>query len=315
MEIAKNYPKKGTKTGLSLFRLYIKHWDLMLMFLPCILYFIIFCYVPMVGAVIAFKSYRAVDGIFGSHWVGFANFKTLFSGQEFPHVLRNTLVLSGLRIIVGFPAPIILALLLNEVKEKWYKRTIQTLTYLPYFFSWVVLGGIVVMIFSQNGPANQVLKLIGLQPVEFMTKSVPYIVTLLLTGIWHGIGYGAVIYLAALAGIDMEIYEAALVDGANRFQRVIHITIPCLMSTAAIMLVLNLGGILNAGFDQIYNTYNPMVYEVADIIDTYVLRRLQQMDFSLGTASGLFKSVVGTVLILTANWIVKKISDDEYGMW
>lgn len=292
-----------------------KHRGLLLMLVPGLLFFLVFHYIPMTGVVIAFKQFRMSDGILGSSWNGLENFRRLFLGADFLDALRNTIVISLLRLGFGFFAPIVLALLLNEIRISWYKRTIQTLTYMPFFFSWVILGGIFLMIFSSRGPANQVVTFLGARPVKFLTDDLAFITILIATGIWHSVGYAAVIYLAALAGIDPALYEAATVDGAGRWKQTWHITLPCLMPTIVTLFILSLGGILNAGFDQIYNMYNPMVFDAADIIDTYVLRRMWHMDFGLATAAGLFKSAVGLALIVVVNAIANRLSGGEQGIW
>lgn len=285
------------------------------MITPVILYFVIFNYVPMVGLIIAFKNYVISDGIFGSEWVGFANFQRLFDSPDFPKAVRNTLTISVLRLIFGFAAPIILALLLNELRLVLYKRVIQTVSYLPHFFSWVILGGIFIMMLSGNGPINQIVKLINGAAIPFLSEDYWFITILIVTGIWQGVGWGAIIYLAALSGINPDMYEAAMVDGAGRWKQTWHITIPSLMPTIITLFILSLGGILTAGFDQIYNLYNPMVYDVSDIVDTYVLRRMMDMDLGLATAAGMFKSVVGLILIVGANSIAKRMSGGEQGVW
>lgn len=292
-----------------------RHTGLLLMLLPGLIYFFIFHYVPMYGLTIAFKDFRMAEGIIGSPWNGLESFRYLFSSEDFPIALRNTVVISLLRLTFGFMAPIVLALMLNELRIAWYKRTIQTLTYIPHFLSWVILGGIFLMMFSNRGPINQVLSLFNISPVNFLSEDGWFLFVLIVTGIWQSAGYAAVIYLAALAGIDPGLYEAATVDGAGRWRQTLHITIPSLIPTIITLFILNLGHILNAGFDQIYNMYNPMVYDVSDIIDTYVLRRLQTMDFSLATAAGLFKSVVGLVLIVLVNAAANRLSDGEQGVW
>jgi putative aldouronate transport system permease protein len=285
------------------------------MALPVLVYIIIFHYVPMVGLVIAFKDYVMSDGVFGSAWVGWANFARLFGSNDFPVAIRNTLTISLLRLTFGFFAPVVLALLLNEVRQLGYKRSIQTLTYLPHFFSWVILGGIFLMIFGSGGPINGVVKLLGAKPVNFLSDDVWFITILVVTGIWQGAGWGAIIYLASLSGISPQLYEAATIDGANRWRQTLHITIPCLVPTMITLFILSLGGILTAGFDQIYNLYNPMVYDVADIVDTYVLRRMMGLDLSLATAAGMFKGVVGLVLVVGSNVAARKLSKGEQGVW
>lgn len=291
------------------------NWGLVSMILPVVAFFLIFNYTPMVGLVIAFKDYLINEGIFGSAWVGLDNFSRLFGSEDFPRAVRNTVTISLLRLAFGFFAPVILALMLNELRIELYKRSVQTLTYLPHFFSWVILAGIFLMIFGGDGPVNQIIKAFGGEPVGFLTSDVWFIVVLVGTGIWQSAGWGAIIYLAALSGISPQLYEAANIDGANRWQQTIHVTLPCLVPTMITLFVLSLGGILTAGFDQVYNMYNPLVYDVADIVDTYVLRRLFGLEFSLATAAGLFQSGVGLILVVGANHISRKISGGEQGVW
>ena len=294
---------------------YRRHKGLLLLVAPGLAFFLVFNYLPMFGLVLAFKEFRLSAGILGSEWSGLENFSRLFGGADFPNALRNTVTISLLRLLFGFFAPIALALMLNEIRVSWYKRTVQTVTYIPYFLSWVILGGIFLMIFSQSGPANQITQLFGVSPIEFLTNDFWFIVVVIVTGIWQAAGYGAVIYLAALAGISPDLYEAAVVDGAGRWKQTLHITIPGLVPTIITLFILNLGHVLNAGFDQIYNMYNPMVYDAADIIDTYVLRRIVLMDFGLATGAGLFKSVVGLLMVVLANWLARRLSGGEQGIW
>ena len=299
----------------SRLQLYIAHKGLMLLFLPGFLYFLVFHYIPMGGIVIAFKDYFLLKGIMASPWVGMKHFVRLFTSEGFISVIFNTVRISLLHLAFGFPMSIILALSLNEVKSGIFKRGIQTITYLPYFFSWVILGGIIRMLLSMGGPVNDLLTSIGIERTPFLSNGRWYLFTLVITGIWKGVGYGAVIYLAALSGIDVELYEAAIMDGAGRWKQTMYITLPCLIPTIMVMLILNLGNILNAGFDQIYNTTSIMVLSVSEIIDTYVLKRMQGLDYGLGTASGLFKSAVGFVMVLSSNLIIKRLSDGEAGIW
>lgn len=296
---------------------YQKHRGLLIMLIPCILFFLIFNYFPMYGVIIAFKSFNLHDGIMGSPWNGVDNFVRLFSGADFLRALRNTIVISLLRLTLGFFAPIMLALMLNELRLSWYKRTIQTLTYLPFFLSWVILGGIFLMLFAQSGPINAILhdNFGVVKPVEFLSNGPWFIATIIGTGIWQAAGYGAVIFLAALAGVSPELYEAAMIDGASRWKQTVHITLPCLAPTIVVLFILNLSGVLNAGFDQIFNMYTPSVYDYSDIIDTYVFRRLSSMDYDLATAAGLFKSFVGLFLIVLVNAIARRSSNGEYGVW
>ena len=309
-----NQQKKVRGYNGSDFPLYIKHFDLILLFLPGFLLFFVFNYLPMYGITIAFKDFRMLDGIMASPWVGLAHFIKLFSGSDFWKVVGNTLNISILKIIFGFPAPLILALMLNEVKNDKYKKLIQTVTYLPHFFSWVVLGGIIISMFSMNGPINLIMNLFGFSKMNFFANGSLFVTMLVVTSIWQGVGWGSIVYLAALSGIDDSLYEAARIDGASRFKQIIYISLPCLLPTIVTIFILNLGHILNGGFDQIFNLYNPMVYDVADVIDTYVLRHLQAMDYSFSTAAGLFKSVVGLVMIVSSNYLIKKLSGGEQGI-
>jgi putative aldouronate transport system permease protein len=294
---------------------YYRNLGLISMAFPAVLFFVVFSYVPMTGQVIAFKDYVMSDGVFGSAWVGLDNFARLFGSEDFPRAIRNTLTISVLRLCCGFFAPVILALMLNEVRLAGYKRSIQTLTYLPHFFSWVILGGIFMMIFGGGGPVSAGARLMGITPPSFLTDDVWFIVVLIVTGIWQAAGWGAIVYLAALSGINPDLYEAAVIDGANRWRQTIHITLPCLIPTMITLFILSLGGILTAGFDQVYNLYNPLVFDVADIIDTYVLRRMIGLDLSLAAAAGMFQGVVGLILVVGANFIARKISKGEQGVW
>lgn len=290
--------------------------ELLLLFSPVIAFFLIFHYGPMAGLLIAFKDYVMTEGIIGSKWVGLDNFSRLFLSSDFLKVIRNTLVISGLRMVFGFFAPIILALLLNELRIQFLKRSVQTLSYLPHFFSWVILGGIFLMLLSGNGPINSMIRACGGSTVPFLYNSWWFIAMLIITGIWQGAGWGAIIYLAALSGINPDLYEAAEVDGAGRWKQTLHITLPALIPTMVTLFILGIGQVLNAGFDQIYNMYNPQVMDRADIIDTFVLRQLMQnLDFSIGTAAGMFKAVVGIILIVVTNYTARKLSGGEQGVW
>ncbi|MBQ7793649.1 MAG: sugar ABC transporter permease [Clostridia bacterium] len=292
-----------------------KSYSLLWFVLPGAILLFLFNYMPMGGLIIAFQDYKIGKGMLASEWVGLQNFIDVFTGMDFFPVLKNTIVISFLKIICGFPAPIILALCLNEVRGKVFKSTVQTISYLPHFFSWVVLGGIIMMLFSTTGPINYILKLFGLdESIVFFGDGTFFIIMLIVTNIMQSVGWSAIIYMAAISGVDNSIIEAARIDGAGRFRQVMHVIIPSIIPTIITTLILNMGGILNAGFDQILNLYNPMVYDVADIIDTYVLRKLEAMDYSMGTAVGLFKSVVSMIFVLGTNYITKKMSDDELGI-
>ena len=285
-----------------------------LFILPTIVYFFIFSYIPYYGLSIAFKDFKLFWGIGRSPWVGFKYFREFFNSPDFVRLLRNTLFISVLRILFGFPVPIIFALLLNEVRHMWYKRSIQTITYFPHFLSWVVYAGIMLVFIAPSGVVNQVSLALGGEKIPILTQGRYFLPMLILTAIMKEFGFGAIIYLAALSGIDPQLYEAAVVDGANKWQQVRHVTLPGIRSTIVVMLILALGGLMNAGFDQIFQFYNASVLEIADIIDTFVYRiGLQSSQFSLGTAVGMFKGVIGLILIVTANNIVRRTG--EYSIW
>tara|TARA_B100000809_G_scaffold144725_1_gene142317 strand:+ start:3596 stop:4504 length:909 start_codon:yes stop_codon:yes gene_type:complete len=293
-----------------------KNNSLVLMFLPCAVYYFIFDYIPMGGLIIAFKDYSIRDGILGSSWVGFQHFEILFGGAEFLMVIKNTLVISIIKIILGFLAPVIFAVLLNEIRIGFLTRGFQSLSLLPYLFSWVILASIFRLIFSNSGPANELVSWIGIdKPVNWLTDDFWFIVVIVVTDIWKGIGIGAIIYMASISAIPVELYQAAKIDGANRFHQIFYITLPHLKPTMITLLILSMGSFLSAGFDQIYNMYNPLVYDVADIIDTYVLRMLTNLNFEIATAAGMFKSVVAVILIMISNSISKRLTNGEQGLY
>jgi putative aldouronate transport system permease protein len=284
------------------------------MILPTIVYFFIFSYIPYYGLQIAFKDFKLFAGMDASPWVGLQYFKEFFNSPDFGRLLKNTLLISILRILIGFPMPILFALLLNEVRHAWYKRTIQTITYFPNFLSWVVFAGIILVFIAPSGVLNAVLKSAGMPPIQILTSTRYFVPMVIVTDILKGFGFGAIIYLAALSNIDPQLYEAAVMDGAGKLRQVWHITLPGIRSTIVVMLILALGGLMNAGFDQIFQLYNSSVQEVADIIDTFVYRiGLQSAQYSLGTAVGLFKGIIGFILIVTANSIVRRTG--EYSIW
>lgn len=311
---SKQKPALNSGTGKTK-RIWEQQKYLFFMLIPVMAYFIIFHYVPMCGIVIAFKDFSMSKGILGSPWAGFKWFDMAFSSNDFISVLRNTLLISLYKMAWGFPAPIILALLLNEVNHTAYKKVIQSITYLPHLMSWVVLGGIFITLLApETGAVNHLIRLLGGEPIYFLAEKEWFRPVVVATHVWQSMGWGSIIYLAAIAGISNELYEAAIVDGANRWQRMRHITLPGIMPTAAVLLILNMGGILNAGFDQIFNLENPMVYEVGDIIDTYVYRvGLVSRNYELATAVGLFKSAIGLILILITNRAARSFGD--YGIW
>lgn len=286
---------------------------LYLMVLPGLLFYLVFKYVPLAGSVIAFQNYQIFKGITGSSWVGFDNFRFIFTYQDFYLVLRNTATIALYQLVFGFPAPIILALLLNELRLMLAKRVIQSLFYLPHFLSWVVVGGIVFELLSSQGAVNMVRGWVGLEPVLFMQQEAYFRTIVVLSGIWKEVGWGTIIYLAAIAGINPNLYEAAVMDGAGRWKQTLHITLPVMFPTILVLFLLNIGNFLELGFDQIYNLLTPMTYSVGDIIETYVYRAgVLQGQYSVTTAIGLFQSVIGFVLLWTFNRMARK---SEQGLW
>ncbi|CAG7608735.1 putative multiple-sugar transport system permease YteP [Paenibacillus solanacearum] len=287
---------------------------LMLLFIPGLLYFVIFKYVPMGGLIIAFKDYNFFDGVFGSPWVGMDNFETIFKQSQTLNVIRNTIVLSMLNVFVGFPFPIILAILLNEVRKAWYKRVIQTVVYLPHFFSWVIIGGFVVTLFAtESGTVNHLLKEWLGKPFPFLFTPGSWIAIYVGSGIWKEMGFSAIIYLAALTSIDPSLYESASLDGANKLQQIRHITLPGISTTIVLLFILAMGRIMEVGFDHVYVLQNAVVSNVADVISTYLYRvGLQGAQFSLTAAMGLFESIVGLILVLSANALARKF---DRGLW
>jgi len=281
-----------------------------LMLLPGMIFLLIFSFVPMFGIIMAFMDYVPAKGIFGSDWVGFDNFKYMFQIPDSLKILNNTLIISAGKVIFGTLVPVIFALLLNEIRVTWAKRSIQTIVYLPNFLSWAVLSAVVINLFEYYGPINSFLELFGFKPTMFLASNDWFRTILVSTEVWKGFGYGAIIYLAALTGIDPGLYEASSIDGANRFQQLWHVTLPGILPTIMLISALNLGDILNAGFDQVFTLYNPIVFETGDIIDTYVYRvGLLGQQYSFATAVGLLKSVVGFTLMITANELSKKLAD------
>ncbi|MBD2847245.1 sugar ABC transporter permease [Paenibacillus sp. IB182496] len=295
-------------------REYKRNRYLFLLFLPGFALFLLFNYVPLYGIMIAFKEYRVTEGILGSAWAGLEHFNRLLAGEAFLNALRNTIIIALLKMGFGFPAPIALALLLNELRLVWFRRVVQTVTYLPHFFSWVILAGILFVFLGSDGAMNKLVGLFGLERQLWLLEPDYFYGIVVLTDIWQSIGWGSIIYFAALASIDPTLYEAAIADGASRWRRVWHISLPSMMPTIITLFLLQLGNFLTVGFDQIYNLTTATTLEVGEILDTYVLRRLLTMDYELGMAAGLFNSVIGILLVVTANRLVKWY-DREQGLW
>lgn len=286
---------------------FVKHYYIML--IPALLWLFFFSIVPMFGIVMAFQDYNPGHGILHSKFVGLENFKYMFQMNDVKQVLCNTVVIAVGKIIGNIIFPLIFALLLNEFCIKRLKRPIQTIVYLPYFLSWVILAKIVLNIFGYTGPINQLMEAFGRNPINFFGEPSLFQPLVIGTDIWKGFGYNTVVYLAAILGVDQSLYEAAAADGAGRFKRIWHITLPGIRTTVALLAILSLGNVLNAGFDQIYNLYNPLVYSTGDIIDTWVYRAgLENLQYSLATAVGLFKSVISVILIVIGYKLADKFT-------
>lgn len=286
---------------------FVKHYYIML--IPALLWLFFFSIVPMFGIVMAFQDYNPGQGILHSKFVGLENFKYMFQMNDVKQVLCNTVVIAVGKIIGNIIFPLIFALLLNEFCIKRLKRPIQTIVYLPYFLSWVILAKIVLNIFGYTGPINQLMEAFGRNPINFFGEPSLFQPLVIGTDIWKGFGYNTVVYLAAILGVDQSLYEAAAADGAGRFKSIWHITLPGIRTTVALLAILSLGNVLNAGFDQIYNLYNPLVYSTGDIIDTWVYRAgLENLQYSLATAVGLFKSVISVILIVIGYKLADKFT-------
>ncbi|MBE1446893.1 ABC transporter permease [Paenibacillus sp. OAS669] len=300
----------GSKRG----KLWRKLWTdryMYLLALPGMAFIVLFDYVPMYGIVLAFQDYNPFAGIFHSDWVGFAHFERLFKHPDFWMVLRNTLVISLLNLVLFFPTPIVLALLLNEVRSVVFQKAVQTIIYLPHFVSWVVICSLTITLMNSEGIVTQIVHALGFPKVQLLLDTRLFWGMITLQSIWKEAGWGTIIFLAALAGINPELYEAARVDGANRWHQMKAITIPALMNTVVVLLLLRIGHIMSLSFDQLFIMGNPMVSSVSEVFDTYVFKAgVLQGNFSFASAVGLFKSVVGLVLILGSNYVAKKTSDN-----
>jgi len=286
-----------------------RHRDYYLMLLPAVVYVIIFCYVPMYGLQIAFKAYRMSSGFSGSKWVGFQHFVNFFNGYNFWSLLRNTLLLSLYQLVVGFPIPIIVALIINELKGR-YKSVVQTVLYAPHFISTVVLVGMITIMFSvSSGVVNTVLSELGFEKIYFMGSPRYFRHLFVWSGVWQSMGWNAIIYLAALAGVDPGLHEAASIDGATRIQRIIHINIPCILPTVMITLILQMGRLISIGYEKVYLLQTDLNIEASEVISTYVYKRgIVNTNYSFSTAIGLFNNVINVTLLLLANYISKKVT-------
>ena len=289
-----------------------EHKVLYLLMVPGLLYFVLFRYLPMFGLVIAFKDYNIFKGIWASDWVGLANFEALVHSSDFWNVMKYTLVISLTKILIGFPIPILLAILLNDIKSMRFKRVTQTFLYLPHFLSWVVIGGIMLNLFSPVfGLAGEVFRTLGIEPVNIMAKKGSIFWVVIFSDVWKEAGWSTIVFLAALTQVDESLYEAAKMDGANKFKQMLHITLPCISSIVIVMLILRIGKVMNAGFEQILVLQNPITMESIDIFDTYVYREgLGRGSYSFAAAVDTFKSVIALILVTSANKISKMFGEE-----
>lgn len=292
-----------------------RRYELYLMLIPAIVYFAVFSYTPMFGLIIAFKDYNIFKGILGSDWVGLQNFREMVRFPGFYEMIRNTLMLNVLSLVFGFPAPIILALLLNEVRSRYFKRISQSLLYLPHFISWIILSGIIYNLLSPSyGFVNQTLQALGLESIYFMASESWWVSVYVGSGIWASAGWGTIIYLAAMTAIDPSLYEAAVVDGAGRFRKIWHITLPGIMPTVVILLIMNVGHLVSIGIEHVLALQNPLVGDVSEVISTFVYNvGVKQALFSMTTAVGLLQSVINLILILSANFLARRLGQE--GLW
>lgn len=280
------------------------------MLLPGVALMLVFSYFPMYGIIMAFQKYVPSLGIRGSQWVGWSNFSYLFRLPTISQLFRNTLILACSNVLLDILVPIAVAIMINEVTHSWYRRTVQTIVYLPHFLSWVMLGVVFKQMFSNYGMFNNLLAALGMERLPIMSNNALFRTMLIVTNCWQNFGWGTIIYLASIVGIDPSLYESAVIDGASRFQRIWHVTLPAMASVIALKATLSLGSVLNANFDQVFNLYNVLVYESADIIDTYVYRMgLIQAQFSVATAVGLLKSCISAALILASYFMARRFAN------
>ena len=301
--------KRGFLQNMKLYKEYY------IMLIPGLLFFLVFCYGPMYGLVIAFQEYYPLKGISGSNWVGLKHFIDLFSNPFFLSVLKNTIIISLYKLLICFPAPILLCLALNEIKSMKFKKVAKSISYLPHFVSWVVVSGIIIEFLSPSrGPINIFLQNLGMEPVFFVADSRYFRGVLVLSDLWKTIGWGSIVYLASVTAVDPALYEAAEMDGAGRIQKIIHVTLPALLPIITVMLIMQSGKILNDSFEQVYNFLTPTTYSVGDVISTFVYRMgIQKMQYSFTTAVDLFKNIISFALVMLTNYVARKTND--YALW
>lgn len=314
LSLEKQQKKPNPSRSQKIIKDIIKNKYIYMMAIPVIIYYAIFCYLPMYGLIIAFKDFNPHSGVMASAWVGMKWFKGFFSSYYFVRITSNTLLISFYDILWGFPAPIILALLLNEIKNKIFKSTIQTITYFPYFMSLVVVCGILINFTASNGILNDLVAMFGGSRHNFLADAGLFRSIYIGSGIWQGIGWGSIIFLAALSGIDPTLYEASVVDGAGRWKQLLHVTIPGILPTIIILFILRMGSIMGVGFEKIILLYNPLTYPTADVISSFVFRKgILESSFSYSTAIGLFNSVINFIILILANKISSKTT--ETSLW
>ena len=312
VSVSRSKPAERLKANLAAYQ---KNWPIFLLLVPGLIYFVVFHYIPLYGVTIAFKDYKLLDGILGSQWAGLKYFKMAFASNDFWNAFKNTMIISLLKLIFSFPAPIILALMLNEIKNMRFKKTVQTISYLPHFLSWVVFGGVIISFLSPStGFVNLIIKAMGFEPIYFVADNNWFRPILVITSIWKEIGWGTIVYLAALNGVDTQLYDAATVDGAGKWKQMWVVTLPSILPSVVIMFIFQVSSIVNDDFDQIYNMYNPAVYKTGEVISTYIYKiGIEGMQYSLSTAIGLFKNVIALVLIVGTNYLCRAF--DEYALW
>lgn len=305
--------RKGYNQGaLSIWRTFRKDLFLYLLILPGVVYFLIFKYVPMWGVLISFQDYSAYLGFFHSDWVGLAHFERFFTNPDFFMLFRNTMMINLLNLVFFFPLPIVLSLMMNEIRQQWFKKIIQSIVYLPHFLSWVIIVGISFLMLSKSeGVVNHLLEFAGFERIDFLTEPGIFWMVLTIQSIWKEVGWGTVIFLAAIAGVDVQLYEAARMDGAGRLRQMWHVTLPAIRNVIVTLLILRIGHMMDVGFEQVYLMMNGAVADVAEVFDTYVYRvGILQGEFSFSTAVGLFKSVIGLLLVIGANRLAKLLGEE-----